>query len=71
MTSSIPGQPDTPEPSERTDSEVRWRRIERRREKVYRQVQQAKHGKHLIPTWLLATILGLLLAGWLYLIITS
>ncbi|MFC7530793.1 hypothetical protein [Actinoplanes sp. GCM10030250] len=68
---SAPGQPDLPDPPERTDSEVRFRRVERRREKVYQQVQQAKHGRHWVPTWLLAAVLGLLVAGWLYLIITS
>jgi hypothetical protein len=71
MTSSTPGQPDLPEPPERTDSEVRWRRIERRRDKVYKQVMHAKHGRHRVPTWALAAVLALLLAGWIYLIVTS
>ncbi|BAL90576.1 hypothetical protein AMIS_53560 [Actinoplanes missouriensis 431] len=50
---------------------MRWNRIERRRERIYRQIQKDRAGNHKIPTWLYATILGLLLAGWLYLIITS
>ncbi|MBG0567421.1 hypothetical protein [Actinoplanes aureus] len=64
MTSSHPGQPEP-------DPDRRFNRVERRRERIRKQVQQARHGRHLVPTWLLATVLGLLLAGWLYLIITS
>lgn len=66
-----PGQPPTPEPSERSEHEVRWRRIERRRERIYQQIQRDRAGNHRIPTWVLAGILGLLLLGWLYLIVTS
>ena len=64
MTSSHPGRPDE-------DPDIRFNRVERRRERVRRGVQQARHGRHLVPTWVLATVLGLLLAGWLYLIVTS
>ena len=64
----MPGQP---EPPERSESEIRWRRLERRRERVFRQIQRDRAGGHKVPTWVLATILGLLLAGWAYLIITS
>ncbi|MEU8243752.1 hypothetical protein AB0C07_36330 [Actinoplanes missouriensis] len=67
----MPDQPSPPEQPERTEHEVRWNRIERRRERIYRQIQKDRAGNHKIPTWLYATILGLLLAGWLYLIITS
>ncbi len=71
MTSS-PGQPDLPEqPPERSEEEVRWGRIERRRERIYQQVKRDREGNHKIPTWLMVTVLGLLLAGWLYLIVTS
>ncbi|WP_328476774.1 hypothetical protein OHA21_22775 [Actinoplanes sp. NBC_00393] len=65
MTSPHPGQP------EHLDPDRRFNRLERRRERIRKQVHQARHGRHLLPTWLLATVLGLLLAGWLYLIITS
>ncbi|GAA2876487.1 hypothetical protein Acy02nite_06010 [Actinoplanes cyaneus] len=59
-----PGQPD-PE-------QIRQlRRPDRRRERIRRQVHQARHGRQIVPTWLMAAILGLILAGWLYLIITK
>ncbi|MEV0897492.1 hypothetical protein [Actinoplanes sp. NPDC049802] len=63
-----PGQS---EPSERSESEVRFRRAERRRERIYRDIQRDRAGNHRIPTWWLAAILALLLAGWAYLIVTS
>ncbi|GGN66656.1 hypothetical protein GCM10010112_29250 [Actinoplanes lobatus] len=65
---TTPGQPEPPERSER---EVRFRRAERRREKIYRDIQRDRAGNHRIPTWVLAAVLALILAGWVYLIITS
>ncbi|MFI1988716.1 hypothetical protein [Actinoplanes sp. NPDC020271] len=60
-----PGQQPDPE-------EIRkLNRYDRRRERIRQQVQQARHGRHIVPTWLMAAILGLFLAGWLYLIITK
>jgi hypothetical protein len=54
---------------ERTPEDVLWHRVERRRERVRSQVQRARNGEHKVPTWVLAVVLGLILAGWLYLII--
>ena len=70
MTIPVPGRPE-PEPDERSESDVRWNRLERRKERIRQGVHQARHGKHLVPTWLMAAILGLILAGWLFLIFTS
>lgn len=56
------------EKPERTVEDVMWGRVERRRERIRAQVSQARHGTHRVPTWLLATVLGLILLGWLYLI---
>ncbi|MEU7904750.1 hypothetical protein [Actinoplanes sp. NPDC049118] len=53
---------------ERTIEDVLWARVGRRRDRVRAQVEQARSGKHLVPTWLMATVLGLILLGWLYLI---
>jgi hypothetical protein len=64
MTTSHPGQPD-PDPA------ARLNRAERRRERIRQQVQSARHGRKLVPTWLMALILALFLGGWLYLIITK
>ncbi|GIF03240.1 hypothetical protein [Actinoplanes siamensis] len=64
MTTSHPGQPDP-------DRKARLNRADRRRERIREQVQQARHGRRVVPTWLMTVILALILAGWLYLIITK
>jgi hypothetical protein len=64
-------EPDQPPPSdkpERSIEDVLWGRVERRREHVRAQVRQARSGRHKVPTWVMAAILGALLIGWLYLI---
>ncbi len=43
----------------------------RRRQKIADEIERNRRGEYKVPTWVLAAILGLLLAGWLYLIITS
>ncbi|GID92550.1 hypothetical protein ACFQFC_39845 [Amorphoplanes digitatis] len=53
---------------ERSIEDVMWQRVGRRRDRVHSQVQQARSGRHLVPTWLMATVLGLILLGWLYII---
>jgi hypothetical protein len=62
---TTPGQP---EPSERTEHEVRMNRFDRRREKIRREIEQSREGNHKVPTWVLALILVLFVAGWAYLI---
>jgi hypothetical protein len=61
---TTPGQP---EPSERTEHEVRMNRFDRRREKIRREIEQSREGNHKVPTWVLALILVLFVAGWAYL----
>jgi hypothetical protein len=63
-------QPGQPKP-ERSVEDVLWGRVERKRERIRAEIQRNRQGGHKIPTWVLAAVLGLLLAGWLYLIITS
>ena len=63
-------QPDQP-PPERSAEDVLWGRVRRRRDRIRAEIQRNREGGHRIPTWVLATILGLLVAGWLYLIVTS
>jgi hypothetical protein len=58
-----------PEPPERTAEQVLRGRVERRRERIRAQIRRDRAGGHRVPTWVLATVLGLLFAGWLYLII--
>jgi hypothetical protein len=62
--------PDQPEP-ERSAEDVRWSRLNRKRDRIRDEIQRNREGDHKIPTWLLATVLGLILLGWLYLILTS
>ncbi|MFI5935424.1 hypothetical protein [Actinoplanes sp. NPDC051494] len=64
-------EPDQHQPGyqdERTQDQVMWARVERRRARIRGQILRNRQGGHKIPTWLLATILGLLLLGWAYLI---
>jgi hypothetical protein len=63
-----PDQHPPGEKPERSIEDVLWGRVERRRARVRAQVEHARKGDHKIPTWVLATVLGLILAGWLYLI---
>ena len=46
-------------------------RHERRRQKIAAEIRRNREGGHKVPTWVLATILGLILAGWIALIIVS
>jgi hypothetical protein len=68
-------QPDQPPPGadkpERTFEDVMWGRVERKRERIRAEIRRNREGGHKVPTWVLAAILALLLAGWLYLIVTS
>ena len=68
---SHPGQPGHPSGQPDPDARFRRSRVDRRRDRIRKGVQQARHGRQLVPTWAMATILALLLAGWLYLIITK
>lgn len=63
--------PGPPPPRERTVEDVIRRRLERRRERVRAQLQRDRQGGHKIPTWVLAVLLALILAGWIYLIVTT
>jgi hypothetical protein len=67
--------PDQPLPAEqrreRTVEDVLWGRVERRRERIRAQIRRNREGGHKVPTWVLAAILAALLAGWLYLVLTS
>ncbi|BCJ40353.1 hypothetical protein GCM10010168_32120 [Actinoplanes ianthinogenes] len=70
MTSSHPGQPADPH-GPRPQGEAPKGRADRRRERIRRDVQAARTGRQLVPTWLMALLLALFLGGWIYLIITK
>jgi hypothetical protein len=45
--------------------------LERRREKIAEEIARNRRGEYTVPTWVLATALGLILAAWALLIIVS
>ena len=61
---------DKPDQPERTPEQVTWGRLERRRERIRAEIRRNRARDHKIPTWVLAATLGLLLLGWIYLIVT-
>jgi hypothetical protein len=74
---TAPDQPNGPDrlsgpdqQPERTSEQVTWGRLERRRERIRAEIRRDRAGDHKIPTWVLAAVLGLVVAGWIYLIAT-
>jgi hypothetical protein len=45
-------------------------RLDRRRERIRDEIKRNREGGHKIPTWVLAAVLGLFVAGWIWLIVT-
>jgi len=60
-------KPDQPE----YGPEKQLNRVERRRERIRSEVQRNREGGHRVPTWVLAAVLALILAGWVYLMVTK
>jgi hypothetical protein len=48
-----------------------WGRVERKRDRIRAEIRRNRSGGHRVPTWVLAVVLALFLAGWVYLILTS
>jgi hypothetical protein len=61
---------DEPDQPERTHEQVTWGRLERRRERIRAEIRRNRAGDHKIPTWVLAAVLGLILLGWISLLVT-
>ncbi|PZM89249.1 MAG: hypothetical protein DIU79_15670 [Actinobacteria bacterium] len=66
----------TSEPDSRSpDDADRWGshpvldRVERRRRRIAEEIARNRRGEYVVPTWVLALTLALILAGWLALII--
>lgn len=59
--------PDQPQP-ERSAADVRWSRINRKRDRIRAEIRRNREGGHRIPTWVMAAVLGVILLGWIYLI---
>jgi len=45
-------------------------RAQRRQARIWAEVRRNREGGHKIPTWVLAAILGLVVIGWIWLILT-
>jgi hypothetical protein len=72
MTHPSPDQPPPGEPRpERSVEDVLWGRVQRKRARIRSEIDRNRAGGHKIPTWVLATVLGLILAGWLIVIVTN
>jgi hypothetical protein len=64
---SASGEPER----ERSIEDVMWARVERRRAKIRAEIRRNRAGGHKVPTWVMAAVLGAILAGWIFLIVTS
>jgi hypothetical protein len=73
MTTEKPGPPSAHEAEtpERTPADVRWARVERKRERIRAEIERNRAGTHKVPTWVLAALLGLVILAWIILVITS
>ena len=61
--------PQNDEKPERSFEDVMWGRLERKRARIRAEIKRNREGgPHPVPTWVLVAVLGLLLAGWLYLL---
>ena len=45
--------------------------VVRKRDRIRAEVARNREGGHLVPTWVMALVLVLLVAGWLFLVFTS
>ncbi|MEU8081380.1 hypothetical protein AB0B31_38730 [Catellatospora citrea] len=57
------------EPVERTGEEVRSNWVQRRQDKIYNEISANRRGEYTVPTWVLAALLGLFVAGWVALVV--
>jgi hypothetical protein len=58
-------------PDERTPDAVRQSWANRRRDKIVAEIQRNRRGEYAVPTWVLAVVLALLVAGWVVLVALS
>ncbi|MCO8270106.1 hypothetical protein M1L60_05805 [Actinoplanes sp. TRM 88003] len=47
------------------------RRSDNRRDRIRAEIRRNREGGHRIPTWVLAALLGVILLGWVLLIVMS
>ena len=70
MTPSDPTTPAGPARGHGPD-DVRPGWLQRRRDKVVAEIERNRRGEYVVPTWVLAAALVLLVAGWLTLVLLS
>jgi hypothetical protein len=70
MTTEKP-QTDETERPELTAADVRWARLDRKRERIRDEIERNRAGGHKVPTWALAAVLGLVILAWVILVITA
>lgn len=70
MTTDTPDQHSAEKP-ERTAADVRWARVDRKRERIRTEIERNRAGGHKVPTWALAALLGLVILAWIILVITA
>jgi hypothetical protein len=76
MTTPMP-EPDQHPAGEKPDEEVKEAKeakpslVARRREKIRAEVYEARHGDHLVPTWVLTVVLVVIVVGWAYLVYSA
>ena len=66
MTTNTPDQQ-----PEHTSEEVSLGRVRRKQEKIRTEIERNRAGGHRVPTWVLAALLGVVLAAWILLVVTT
>jgi len=56
---------------ERSAEDVLWGRVQRKRDRIRSEIRHNRAGGHRIPTWVLAAVLGIVLLGWLWLVVST
>jgi hypothetical protein len=64
-----PGRPS--DPAKRSLEEAMRARAQRRRERVHADIRRNRKGDHRVPTWVLAVVAGMILAAFVYVIVTT
>jgi hypothetical protein len=59
------------EAHERSQEQVRLNWMQRRREKIYQEIQANRRGEYTVPTWVLAVILAVIVVAWVTVIVVS
>jgi hypothetical protein len=70
MNQPPPSPSSSPEP-DRIPDELRQGYFERRRARIRAEIERNRRGEYKIPTWVLAAALIVVVAAWLWLIVTS